>query len=247
MRAKEQTIDETLMLSFLQEVRRVKGVFRKYGGGFRDVINNLSVDGLISEEIMEKISTILKGEYTIDQWGEKIVFRNGQYIYLKDASSGQKEVIRILQDLVLCIIERQNALRIIEEPEAHLFPVAQKQLIELLVYMKNINHNNQLIITTHSPYVLTVFNNLLFAQRVVTANPDHTEAVENLINKQTLINPADFNAYSLGNTLAEGSIYCEDIFNPKTGLIKQNFLDTVSDILGSDFKYLYSLHTQTFA
>jgi hypothetical protein len=175
------------------------------------------------------------------------LFENNQYIYLKDASSGQKEVIRIIQDLVLCIIEGQHPLRIIEEPEAHLFPIAQKQLIELLVYMKNIDQNNQLIITTHSPYILAVINNLLFAHRVITANPKHEEAVENLIAKEIHIRPTDFEAYSLGNAQIEGSAYCESIFNPRIGVIKQNFLDTVSDILGSDFKYLYTLHTQTFA
>jgi predicted ATP-dependent endonuclease of OLD family len=246
MMAKQQTIDETLMLSFLQEVRRIKGVFRKYGGKFRDVIDNLSGDGLVAENVLEKISEILKGEYVIDQSGEKIIFRNNQYIYLKDTSSGQKETIRILQDLILCILERQTVLRIIEEPEAHLFPVAQKQLIELLVFMKNANPNNQLIITTHSPYILTVINNLLFSHRVIAANPNHREAVENLIPSTTHINPADFSAYSLGSTLAEGRM-CESIFNPRTGVIKQNFLDTVSDILGNDFRYLYSLHAQTIA
>lgn len=246
IKAKEQTIDESLMISFLQEVRRIKGVFNKYGGNFNDVINNLSQNGKIAKALVNRINLILKGEYKSDQWGEKIIFKNGQYVFLKDASSGQKEAIRILQDLVLCILEKQNALRVIEEPEAHLFPVAQKQLVELLIYMKNSNTKNQLIITTHSPYILTALNNLLFASRVVSTNTAHLADVEKCIPADFHINPNEFSAYSLGNSLISESEYWEDIFNIKTGTIKQNYLDTVSDLLGRDFNYLYSLHSKSF-
>ncbi len=246
IKAKTQTIDENLMISFLQEVRRIRGVFNKYGGSFSTVINNLSQNDTIAKALVDRINVILKGEYKSDQWGEKLSFKNGQYVFLKDASSGQKEVIRILQDLVLCILEKQNALRVIEEPEAHLFPVAQKQLVELLIYMKNSNIKNQLIITTHSPYILTALNNLLFAYRVLNTNPAHLVDVEKCIPSDFHINPNEFAAYSLGNSFMQGSEYWEDIFNTKTGTIKQNYLDTVSDLLGRDFNYLYALHSKTF-
>lgn len=246
IKAKTQTIDENLMISFLQEVRRIRGVFNKYGGSFSTVINNLSQNDTIAKALVDRINVILKGEYKSDQWGEKLSFKNGQYVFLKDASSGQKEVIRILQDLVLCILEKQNALRVIEEPEAHLFPVAQKQLVELLMYMKNSNIKNQLIITTHSPYILTALNNLLFASRVVAMNTAYLADVEECIPADFHINPNEFSAYSLGNSLIDESEYWEDIFNTKTGTIKQNYLDTVSDLLGHDFNYLYALHSRTF-
>ena len=38
----------------------------------------------------------------------------------------------------------------VEEPEAYLFPVAQKQIIDFAI-------------TTHSPYILSSLNNLLYA------------------------------------------------------------------------------------
>ncbi len=242
---KTQTIDENLMIDFLRETRRIKEVFKKYGGGFKELMTNFEEDVSISQDFLNKIDLILKGKYRIDELGEKILFQNGQFVYLKDGSSGQKEVIRILQDLVLSIIEKQNILRVIEEPEAHLFPVAQKQLMEVLVSMLNINPKNQLIITTHSPYILTVLNNLLFATRVIAKNATHKDTIEAYIPNLFHINPANFAAYSLGNSLIEDSEYCENIFNKKTGTIKQNYLDTVSDILGSDFQFLYNLHAST--
>jgi predicted ATPase len=51
---------------------------------------------------------------------------------------------------------------VVEEPEAYLFPVAQKQIIDLIALLANQNEN-QVIVTTHSPYILSSFNNLLYA------------------------------------------------------------------------------------
>lgn len=246
-KAKEQTVDENLMIDFLQETRRIKSVFKKYGNSFESVVSNLAPNDLQLAVLLKNINLILKGKYIIDKFGEMLLLDTNQRVYLKNASSGQKEVIRILQDAILCMIERQNAFRVIEEPEAHLFPVAQKQLIESLIFMKNFNPKNQLIITTHSPYVLTVLNNLLFAKKVVTHNETNLQEVETIIPKEFHIAASDFAAYSLGNSLIEDTAYCEKIVNEKTGLIKQNYLDTVSDMLGGDFDYLYQLYSKSVA
>ena len=163
---------------------------------------------------------------------------------MSNTSSGQQESIRILQDIFLNILDNTKVLRILEEPEAHLFPVAQKQLIELLALMVNQNDDNQLIITTHSPYVLTVFNNLLFANRVVEKNPSTESEVAQIIPQDSWLSAKDFSAYSLGNQSV--SHYCEPIFNQEKGTIQQNYLDTVSEILGGDFQALYSIHAKTF-
>ena len=132
----------------------------------------------------------------------------------------------------------------IEEPELNLFPSIQKIIIEQIL-SKAKNNNCRLIVATHSPYILTAINNLLFATRVVNTDAGNKEAVNDIIPSEFHINPDDFAAYSLGNTLIADTPYCEDIFNPKTGTIKQNYLDTVSDILGRDFNNLYALHSKS--
>lgn len=196
--------------------------------------------------IKKNIDEILKGKYTIDNWGEKIIFNEeaGEYVYLSNASSGQQEAIRILQDIFMNILDKIKVLRILEEPEAHLFPVAQKQMIELLALMINTNSDNQLVVTTHSPYVLTVFNNLLFAKRVVDKNTSTTAEVNKIIPEKYWIDLNDFSAYSLGNNSGD---YCELIVDTSTQLIEQNYLDDVSDMLGADFNALYNIHSKTFA
>ena len=245
-----KTLDEILLEKFIEKFVRVKDIFKKFRN-FEGLIESYSENNIKEKlyQVKNKIDKILKGEYRIDDLGEKILFNKEteEYIYLSNTSSGQQESIRILQDIFLNILDNTKVLRILEEPEAHLFPVAQKQLIELLALMVNQNNDNQLIITTHSPYVLTVFNNLLFANRVVEKNPSTQSEVAQIIPQDSWLSAKDFSAYSLGNqSVSQDTNYCEPIFNQEEGTIQQNYLDTVSEILGGDFQALYSIHAKTF-
>jgi predicted ATPase len=245
-----KTLDEILLEKFIEKFVRVKDIFKKFRN-FEGLIESYSENNIKEKlyQVKNKIDKILKGEYRIDDLGEKILFNKEteEYIYLSNTSSGQQESIRILQDIFLNILDNTKVLRILEEPEAHLFPVAQKQLIELLALMVNQNDDNQLIITTHSPYVLTVFNNLLFANRVVEKNPSTESEVAQIIPQDSWLSAKDFSAYSLGNqSVKEDTNYCESIFNQEKGTIQQNYLDTVSELLGGDFQALYSIHAKTF-
>jgi predicted ATPase len=245
-----KTLDEILLEKFIEKFVRVKDIFKKFRN-FEGLIESYSENNIKEKlyQVKNKIDKILKGEYRIDDLGEKILFNKEteEYIYLSNTSSGQQESIRILQDIFLNILDNTKVLRILEEPEAHLFPVAQKQLIELLALMVNQNDDNQLIITTHSPYVLTVFNNLLFANRVVEKNPSTESEVAQIIPQDSWLSAKYFSAYSLGNqSVSQDTNYCEPIFNQEKGTIQQNYLDTVSELLGGDFQALYSIHAKTF-
>ena len=107
---------------------------------------------------------------------------------------------------------------------------------------------NQLIITTHSPYILTVFNHLLFSSRVVAKNPAAEKEIKEIVDKDCWLDPNEFSAYSLGNESfpEDNAKYCESIFDQEKGMLQQNYLDTVSEILGWEFSKLYSIHGKTF-
>ncbi|MFM7370804.1 MAG: AAA family ATPase, partial [Sphaerospermopsis kisseleviana] len=92
-------------------------------------------------------------------------FGNGKSTLINFASSGQQEVVWILLLILVLILNQRNVFLVIEEPEAHLFPVAQKQMIDLIALLAN-QAANQIILTTHSPYILSSFNNLLYAHQL---------------------------------------------------------------------------------
>ncbi|MEZ4657994.1 MAG: AAA family ATPase [Caldilineaceae bacterium] len=183
--------DLYLMTNFLEQIERIKQRFRS--NGFRGLIDEKQALGARVKSqalqlVIEKIEKILHGNYQHDDQGEKIYYDVNSYVYLNNAPSGQQEVIRILQDAFLIILDNESAFRVIEEPEAHLYPLAQKQLMEVLALVLN-STDSQFIITTHSPYILSIVNNLLFATRVAKMNPLATDEVESVIPKLSWIDP----------------------------------------------------------
>lgn len=164
----------------------------------------------------------------MNDFGEVINFSNSPgYVYLNNASSGQQEAIRILPDIFLILVNGENSFRVIEEPEAHLFPTAQKHLIEIMTMLLN-KTESQVFLTTHSPYILSVINNLLFASVV----QEQGDSLDN-VNQGFFLRPAQTGVYRLKDGKSES------IIDPETHLIDQNSLDEVSDELADEFDRLY--------
>ncbi|MHC1790787.1 AAA family ATPase [Solidesulfovibrio sp.] len=126
------------------------------------------------------IFEILRGRYIFTEGSERIYVNSSQYTQLRLASSGQQESVWILLMTYMLILERQKVFVVYEEPEAHLFPEGQDSIVKLLMLMSNID-DNQLIITTHSPYILSSLNNLIYANTVGTKNQEQRDAVRNIV------------------------------------------------------------------
>lgn len=213
-----QTSDEILMLSFMKCVSQMKDVFIKYNGfeGILSTINNNIKPFL--ESANKLIYNILHGKYLINNNGEFIV-QDNVAVPLNEASSGQQEAIRILQDAFLGIYQGNNLFRIVEEPEAHLFPEAQKATIELLTLALNNKNDNNLIITTHSPYTLTVINNLIYAAKV---GKDKPEKVKEIVPEALWLPTERVAAYFLKDGAAAS------IIDDELGEIDPKLIDLVS-------------------
>jgi ABC-type lipoprotein export system ATPase subunit len=234
------SVDLYLMSEFLEHTERIKARFKNTG--FTDLPTNGFATAHVENHhllqlVQERIRLILKGDYRHDQRGEKIFYAKDRYVDLNDASSGQQEVIRILQDLYLVFLEKESTFRVIEEPEAHLYPMTQKYLLELLAIVMNYT-NSQIIITTHSPYILSVLNNLLYATRVTKLNPNAYAEVAQTIPMACWLKADSFHAYALKDG------YCHSIVDRETGLIDQNFLDEISEVLGEEFDTLYTMRVR---
>ncbi len=122
---------------------------------------------------------------------------------------------------------------IVEEPEAHIFPNTQYGLMRLFARLSSETWLNfSFAITTHSPYILSSFNNLLEAWQVAAAKPDAKDEVAKLIEERYWIRPSDFKAYCIH----DGKL--ESIMDEETGLINGNYLDGVSNEIGSQFDEL---------
>jgi predicted ATPase len=123
---------------------------------------------------------------------------------------------------------------IIEEPENNLFPKTQKKLVEFFVENIN-NHGHQFILPTHSPFILSVLNDLLLAYKRGQQFPDK---VINLgYKKDVWLNPDDLSVYQLHENDGTGTT-SENILSKDTRLIKRNIIDDFSDELDDNFDNL---------
>lgn len=246
-----KSVDMLLMKSFILHSKFLYDYFR--GNSFDLKISNHTNRQFINilQFFKNHSEYILKGRYDNTDGNEKIIYddMNQKSVPLNIASSGQQESVRIIQDLFYLLCENQKSFRIIEEPEAHLYPKAQKKLIELLTLVAN-KTQSQFIITTHSPYILSILNNLLMYSVVVSNNIAATKSIEQHFGTGNLdtnaderlnILPDEIQAYAVN---INADIYCHSIIDQETGMIGENYLDSITEELNSDFDVLYTLHFQ---
>ena len=102
-------------------------------------------------EIFENLSIGVKVE-DISQDGRNItLFTNssGDEFDINELSSGEKQLF--LRTLAIKMLNPENSIILIDEPELSLHPKWQQRIVD--VYRK-IGKNNQIIIATHSPHIL---------------------------------------------------------------------------------------------
>jgi predicted ATPase len=175
--------------------------------------------------------------------GQNLVFHNEtDAIPLSASASGHQSVIPI-HLVVDNLFNKGNHHFIIEEPELNLFPTTQKQLIGYLAD-KCTQNGNELLMTTHSPYVLSSLNILLFAYQVAHKYPESASEVEKVVPREQWLNPDDFAAYYVGEDENGNKGGIHSIFNreKQTQLIGENELDEISDELGDEFNELMNIY-----
>ncbi len=185
----------------------------------------------IAQEIIEH--KILKGKYQYKDATEKIFFEKEKFIPFRYASSGQQEVNWIASCLFSMILKNESRFLVIEEPEAHLYPTGQKAIVELMGLTLNAT-KSPILLTTHSPYILTAFDNLIQAKEVSKlGNVDaETLAKEIDIPQACWI---DFERVGVFY-MADGKV--EDIMDYERKAIGANKIDDVSEELGRVFDTL---------
>ncbi len=238
---KDNSIDIQLMRDFVSYSKLLLDYFS-------DQHLDFDLSSPFEKKLNNNILGILQGNYQNENGYEKIIHGDSQYFTpLSKASSGQQEVIRIIQDAIYILNGSLKTSRIIEEPETHLFPQAQHLLIQLLILVAN-KTSNQVIITTHSPHVLATFNNLLYYSRVLKQSDSKikdeierrfgTEGFDESKQERLNITIDKFQAYALD---PHEDVYCKSIVDETTELIGENYIDRATENIYDEFDFLYSL------
>lgn len=216
---------------YLERILRLKSEF---SDGLQGLTAYATGKVKISEEVIKQalclIKKILRGIYRYSNGEEQIILENGKYVKINFSSSGQQESVWILNLLFYYLLQPNQVLFIIEEPESHLFPESQKYITELIALVSNCNHS--VVLTTHSPYVLGTLNNLLYAQTI----PDkYNEKVNRIISKTVWLDSDKFDSWFVKNGTAEN---CMD---QEIHMIQNERIDEISKVINDEFEEILNL------
>lgn len=161
--------------------------------------------------------------------------------YLKQLDLTDSKIDIKVMTSVLKNIQNRSSYKsfhmFIEELEQNLFPKAQFELVKMLVGLlkkmeqKSTGYTSTVFLTTHSPYVLTALNVMMFASAAYEMSPDK---VNDLGLEDYVLPKGAYSAYCI----KDGRF--ENIVDEEFGFIKGDFLDSVSELVDN---YTFELNS----
>lgn len=129
---------------------------------------------------------------------------------LQEKNAIEKRVASILADNTIdedtrrLLIDQQSALlkygkfiNIVEEPEQNLYPASQRSVLYDLFTAYNETAGNQLIITTHSPYLLDYCTLSVKAASIKPQNEDLAQRLAAIVPIQSQVNGNELSVYQI--------------------------------------------------
>ena len=166
----------------------------------KDIINKLKKELYDVETLSEDNQSCNKIQTNVSQIEEIL-------------NKSQKEVARLMG----FDTDYSYSKIIIEEPELNLFPKAQQELVYyMLEESVKENREHQLVITTHSPYILFALNNCMMGGLVGKNIPN--EEKESFASYKSWINPQYVSIYEIH----DGELKC---IQDEDGILEDNYLN----------------------
>lgn len=216
---------------YIERILKIRPLFNNGVAGFLDSKHLPSSKKCVelSRKAIQLVDEILKGNYVFANGEERLVLKSNRYVKINYTSSGQQETVWIFNILLYQLINDTKTFIILEEPEAHLYPDAQKKITELLALF--LTNGNSILITTHSPYILGTINNLIFAKEL-SKKANETE-VQHIIDKCKQVD--NCSAYFVENGTTRSCV------NEDDSLIQNEVIDGASQVINDDFNALFNL------
>lgn len=187
------------------------------------------------------LKSIIRGELVEMDGETHVKTEDGRLVSLRFSSSGQKEMVPVFKMLAFLMWLEASSTPdqitpfYLEEPETHLFPESQVKVAELVAQVLNKTKRNQILMTTHSPYVAASLNNLLYAGQLATAHTSLIKEISAIIPESKWLRQDEFTAYRFEGGEAKNAIDSE------TGMLLAEVIDQASDRVGQAFEQLIEL------
>lgn len=230
---------KSMDLTMREFVALIKNTRKRFGTKIPEIVKDYTktINGQINNVAVEQayslMKKILKADYTSEEESERIYFDDKHWVKLMYGSSGQQEVLWILLLVFVIILEQKKAFLVVEEPEAHLFPKAQRNIINLIALLVN-STGSKVLLTTHSPYILTSSNVLLYSGKV---EGKRKSSIDSVIPKVFRLSYEKTAAYIVGT---EGRTVVS-LMDEETHMIDADYIDSVSEITNEELERLLEL------
>jgi len=177
---------------------------------------------------------ILNMRYKNENSQDRIYYgdhKDNNSLALENSSSGIQSALPLYLTLKYFATKHGNI--IIEEPELNLYPKSQ---IDTVKYMIENKQDSSLSIMTHSPYILSILNVLLFAYKASNTNEILKDKISKIIPQKQQINPDEFCAYLIKDGTSKS------IKGKSTGMIQENDIDDIGGMLDDNYNELMEIY-----
>ena len=211
-------------------------------------------ENLTMKEVKEKVNSEINRIFEILELDVKLtglskdersmpVFTNssGDEFDINQLSSGEKQLF--LRTLAIKMLEPENSIILIDEPELSLHPKWQQRIIEIY---QRIGKNNQIIVATHSPHILGSVpreNIILLSKNengeVISTTGEELytsygqpvdRILEDIMGLETTRNPKVFDLLNEVRKLVDEKQYETDNFKEKYSELKSILGETDKDL-----------------
>ena len=178
--------------------------------GFQSLVPLYLVSSYLAKSVKEQSETssaAMSGE-EIQRFKKEV-----KEILTNDSLTSEQR--RIALTVLSAKFNKSAFINIVEEPEQNLFPTSQQQMLNSLIEFNNLNSKNKLIITTHSPYLITYLTLAVKAKMVKNKYDldfDQLKILEKIVPIESTVSPQEVAIYQLDEN---GTI---EILEPFNGL-----------------------------
>ncbi|HGP0164240.1 AAA family ATPase [Pseudomonas aeruginosa] len=205
------------------------------------LVNSVRAGKSRPRSVTRLVEELICGRYVPEKDQDWIVGALGR-VNVANSSSGQQEALPLAMVLSTWpYLPGRQLFRsfVIEEPEAHLFPLAQSQVVSLIAAAYNFgNQEASYLITTHSPYILSSLNNLIQAGNVaqkLRSGGKQLKELYSVVPREHLVQFSDVSAYYV----EAGQV--KEILDKEMCLIDAAAIDDVSGFISERFGKLIEM------
>lgn len=213
------------------EIINLESKVGSYDGEIKQLLSDAINYVKETQVLIEKSRTILKSMENNIEFSDRIVK------YSEEIKSNEERMLDNQKSMVKNIgfdSDYNYSKIIIEEPELNLFPEAQRDLVYyMLESLAKDKKKHQLVITTHSPYILFALNNCMMGGLVKGNIPQKERKY--FSSYKSWISPKKVSIYEIH----DGTLKC---IQDEDGIIEDNYLNQAYKDNSSEYMSLLNYY-----